>query len=325
MKRKVLAISPWPSDATSFWRGAGPLSKIRHPNIEITYNELEKVHWCNLAPYDIVFFQRPFNGMHKEILEIAKTLGKKIWLDFDDDLMNVPEHNRCYELYGSEQFKTVDFPAILKTADFISLSTKHLAEKFKGVNVQIIPNAWDDDMFPIEKKENHPPRFLWRGGPTHDEDLELYLDDFRALSKEYPDAEFYFLGTPSHKVKGCFDSKQYAALGAHGIMRFFRILRQFEGAVNLVPLEFSSFNKSKSNIGMIEGVIAGCATVAPDLDEWKVPGVINYDGTSGSFFAAAKEAYEHSHFNYLKSREYVLENLLLKKVNKQRESILLGL
>lgn len=330
MKRKVLAISPWPSDATSFWRGAGPLSKIRHPNLDIHYNTLDQLHWNNVAPYDIVFFQRPFNDAHREILEFSKTLGKKIWLDYDDDLLTVPETNRCYELYGTDKFRE-EFKRIVSMADVISVSTEHLKKKFHGVPVYVVPNAWDDDMFPIEKKENHPIRFLWRGGPTHNEDLEVYFEAFSDLSSEYPDAQFYFLGHPSPKLKKCFKPNQYAPLGGMPLMRYYRVLRQFEGAVNLIPLENTEFNLSKSNIGMIEGVIAGCSTVAPNTPEWQIPGISNYsydedpEQACDKFYHAVKHAVEHNHFNYLKSREYVLENLLLKKVNKEREKIFLGL
>jgi hypothetical protein len=44
----------------------------------------------------------------------------------------------------------------------------------------------------------------------------------------------------------------------------------------MVPLHVSDFNRAKSNIGWIEAVHAGAITVAPDFQEWRRPGVINY-------------------------------------------------
>ena len=45
---------------------------------------------------------------------------------------------------------------------------------------------------------------------------------------------------------------------------------------SVFPLVDTPFNRAKSNIAYLEAIMCGAIIVAPDWQEWRHPGVINY-------------------------------------------------
>jgi hypothetical protein len=76
--------------ACSFYRSMGVLPKLSKLDPQITVEPLDMRDWHDIVDTDIVFFERPSQSHVYTGMEQIKDFGLKVWLDFDDDLFNVP-------------------------------------------------------------------------------------------------------------------------------------------------------------------------------------------------------------------------------------------
>lgn len=296
MKVKILVVSPYSKDANSFWRCVGPMSYLaKHSggDIEMTlFSEDEEViAWDTVIQHDIVFLHRPCRPMDLTIMQIARVLNVPVWIDYDDWLFHLPPWNRAAGMYHSMSFQNV-MAHCIASADVISVTTAALYDQFRKVNrnVVIVPNAYRSDLFTY-RTENPKPRkpvFMWRGSDTHDGDLHSVLPAFSKLK-----GKVHFLGSPSWQVLNTMKPEAYQQHGAQDNLLFQRFIVDLAPKVVICPLDKIFFNHCKSNIAYIEGLHAGALIVAPNIAEWKRPGVITYEiNNSDSFLEATTQAIE---------------------------------
>ena len=95
--KTLTALCPNYSDATSWYRAIGPLSRLKEKRGDFTISMPSIVDWATLSTSSGVFVQRPCEKRHVEAIEIARACDKFIWIDYDDDLLNVPGDNPNYE------------------------------------------------------------------------------------------------------------------------------------------------------------------------------------------------------------------------------------
>jgi hypothetical protein len=108
------------------------------------------------------------------------------------------------------------------------------------------------------------------------------------------------------------------------LMDSFYKLKMFSSKIHIVTLYERDFNLSKSNISWIESTIAGSVVLAPDWEEWKKPGIVNY-ASKEDFKEKLQDLINGKYnlwLNHKTSLDYILNNLSLKKVNKERLKIL---
>jgi hypothetical protein len=161
----------------------------------------------------------------------------------------------------------------------------------------------------------------WRGSNTHDEDLETVREQLIQFQTMHPDYTLNFMGSPSWRVIQSFPTiNNIKILPDTDIIEFWHTLKTIQPKVSIVPLVDNVFNASKSNIAFLESTWAGAATLAPDMQEWRHPGILNYN-TSQEFLEILNEI-ALDNIDCMKiAREgwqYVQENLLLSNVNKLR-------
>lgn len=331
MKKRLLVLCPNATDATSFWRGVGPFAQLRSSEWEITFWEGDKnVRWSSVAPFDVLFCQRFNDENCLQVIQNAKTFGKKIWLDYDDDLFNVPLSNKAFQYYGQEHQKKV-LAQVMSLADVITVSTEYLKKQLETrvpkVQIEVVPNAWNDYLLPFsgaakfEKKE----AFIWRGGPSHDEDLEAYEDDIRRIKVKYPKYKWLFIGSPLYKVVNWLGHDSCIHIPLQGLAQYYSILRNIKATTCLVPLVNSGFNQSKSNIAWQEATYAGCSTVGPKWEpEWPDP-IAKYVPGMNGFSSTVDRAIENAEHYWKSSVDLIQQEYLLSKVNKKRMDILCAL
>lgn len=327
MKRVFLSC-PNPNDGTSFYRGAGPFTSLeRKGHIEIvTAGELD---WPTIKFCDILFFQRPQSEETIEAMEKAKKLGKRVWIDFDDLLTQMPDSNPNCNFYWREEVQQAIMNA-LAIADVVTVSTQSLADAIKPYikgECVVIPNAWDDDLLPFPKwsegTHEGPKRLLWRGSRTHDEDLMSVLLSLEHLAKTEDKAEWYFIGDPFWLALRHI--KKYRSLNVKpwtDISDYFHTLTYTHADAMLVPLCDNPFNRAKSNIAWLEATWSGALTIAPNWDEWKKPGVLNYTNN----FKDLVKAVIHNEIDIVAqhkaSWDYIDSELRLSKINQMRLDII---
>lgn len=282
--KKLACFFPDMTDATSFYRGVGPIARIRHVCHNIDFLLFNEINWATLLMSDAVFMQRPFTTKHLQIAEMVKNNNLKLWVDYDDDLFQVPTDNPAHKIYADSTIQK-NIAKIIAMADQVSVTTEHLKQQFqKGSvlnrNITVIPNAYDFKLFPYRTEEVSPRHkiVMWRGSATHHRDVMSCAQPITTLANDlrFSDYAWRFIGDNLWFVSDYMPKKNVIWSKALDTLDYQKHIWDIAPKVIIVPLADSEFNRSKSNIAWIEGTFAGAATIAPDWDEWKRPGVLNY-------------------------------------------------
>lgn len=330
--KSLMCLIPNFFDATSFYRAAGPLGRLRQQCMGLQLNFVNEWNWATIHMSDAMFIQRPYSSKHMQVVEMAKEQGKKIWLDYDDDLFTVPTDNPAHKIYAdSETQKTV--AKCIAMADVVTVTTEHLKKQFQkgnglNKNIVVIPNAMDFEMFPYRQKTLNPrnPVMLWRGSATHHRDVVQFSKQIIEVgnNQAYGSWMWRFVGDNLWFVTDYMPHKQVIWSQSLDVMEYNRHIYDICPKAIMVPLHDSVFNKSKSNIAWMEGMFSGAVCIGPDWDEWKKPGILNYrDAKSFQHILEGVMSGEiETEVEAQRGWDYIKENLDLRKVNELRIKVI---
>jgi hypothetical protein len=319
----LLYVGPQIYDAISFYRGWGPITALSKlwPVLNVEY--CTEINWATLRKCDILLVQRPSVSSYVQIIEMAKLNGKKVWIDYDDDLFNVPRDNPAFKVYDAKETRA-NVERALTIADLVTVSTTALQKLYGRYNgVHVVPNAYDKRLFPY--RNTIPPRdnvILWRGSRTHDQDLFEIVDDIIQIGKAYPEYKWVFVGEPSALVLNRLEKEhiRFEEIPVLDPIAYFRRIYDLRPMIQIVPLVDNLFNRAKSNIAWIEATHAGAICVAKDLPEFNLPGCQKYrnDGFAGTVHSMMSKT------SYLveESWEHIERHLLLDTVNTLRKRLI---
>lgn len=329
--KTLMCVIPGPKDVTAFYRFSGPMGEILSRTDEINlmlafnteiYDDL--VYLARAA-----FMQRPFHESHYQVAKIIKRNGRPLWVDFDDDLFDVPPDNPVYETYAEPKIRR-HMAEIIAMADIVTVTTEALKEKFslgamKGKDIRVVPNAIDFGRFPQQPKTERSPLILWRGSRTHHQDVMSVAKQMLDVYREKPKFVWEFLGDRLWFVTSQMaqiNAKRVVPAPALGIMEYHQHIIDVAPKVVIAPLVKNAFNRSKSNIAFLEATYAGALCLAPSFKEWSVPGCITYDGAE-DFEAKLLGILNNEFDSQLEvAKNWVAKNRGLRKVNEMREQIL---
>jgi hypothetical protein len=209
----------------------------------------------------------------------AKRMGKKVIIDFDDHLMEVPEDNPANHYFANPQVQKQIQDTFL-FADAVIVSTKKLYDLYfpmcQGkIPMFVIPNGWNPTDLPMfEVKERHTPtRFVWRGGSTHFADLHTIKAEINQMIEMNTEVTFFGL----NKFMMYDLSKKAINVDWSSMFVYFTFMQRIEGDFGFYPLVRNDFNLSKSNIFAIECIANGMPVLADSyFPEFNMPGVIKY-------------------------------------------------
>jgi hypothetical protein len=329
----VVMIAPDPLDATSFYRAVGPFSALRREVPGMTLSINVNCNWAVLAMADIIFLQRAYSNAHLEIVQLAKDMGKAVWLDYDDDLFNVPVDNPAHQLYAQPSVRA-NIATMIEASDFVSVSTDHLKRAIEKGGLlrrgrrpcDVIPNALDESllhyrqaMIPVQRRQ-----ILWRGSTSHRPDLLEFKDAILHIVRRHKQWSINFFGDlPPFLKEKALDNVVYTP-PASPLHYYFRSICEMRSPALIVPLVDSDFNKAKSNIAWLEAVFAGGIAIAPDWPEWRRPGCINYSNQD-SFMEAVEAVIAGKVDVQSENRagwDYIQRNAMLRDINRLRVDII---
>lgn len=275
---QIACVIPIANDPTSFYRGVGPLSylKKRYPD-KVTFTFPQQSDWSQLKLADLVFMQRPAAPEHFVGLCVAKDLGLKVWIDFDDDNLAVPKDNPMYGYYQQMPVKE----AIIKLArhcDVLTVSTEFLKKKY-GIynkNTVVIPNAVDDSLLHLRQIPPGPrqKRILWRGTQSHTRNLMTVAREIVSLSRKHSDWRFTFFGMDPIDLTD--HMKNAEVHGQVTPLEFFKVMCSLNAGILYYPLGPTDHAQARSHISWLEGTFAGCVVVASKNEEFTRPGLLNF-------------------------------------------------
>lgn len=301
---KILAVSPMSKDANSFFRCMGPLSYLEKYagngekfQIKLSQDEIGNpqphgmsgLAWDAIGRFDLVYMHRPCRPDDLTILRVARNMNVPVIVDYDDWLFDVPPWNPVAHMYQTAGVQNI-VATMMACADVITVSTSALYDKVRPVNKNtiIVPNCYRSDLYSYRAASPPPanPVYAWRGTNTHEGDVLSVLEGWRKLS-----SKTLFFGGPPWSLLSQMPTNSYQPMGGHDPFLYMKMLYKSAPKVVLVPLIDCLFNRVKSNIAYHEALHAGALCVAPDLPEWKRPGVISYQaGNSESFLISAEAA-----------------------------------
>lgn len=337
MKIRITGIVSTPTSAVSLYRSVGVFPRLREHFPSIVFRWRDRIDWRHLVDTDILYVQRPMYDHDQDAIRLAKQLGIPIWLDFDDLVTDVPESNPRHAIFANPKVKRV-IDSCLRMADVITVTTESLRDDLglqigNRSKIHLVPNALNDRWFKlnIEKNPERSNTVVWRGGQSHDQDLMEYQAEIAHLTYQFPSTEFVFMGNPFWgAVKAC-NPENTRIMPAQDVLSYFQILKALAPKLVIVPLADHPFNRCKSNIAWLEATYAGALTLGPSWREWARPGLLSYKDKDEFAKQAAwviKEENPLDEFTadlFYASKAFVMENLTLEEVNRQRVQIVRSL
>lgn len=334
---KILEVNPNSNDAMSLYRGRLPLIRLQkkyrgeiefHPN-----SRGGEVHteWDYLNIFDMVFLMRPTGRHMAEVVNACNLFNIPVWVDYDDLLTDIPIDNPAHPINAQQKINK-DIESILDGCTFATFSTEYLKQKMGHKILEkshVIPNALDLEIFRRPSLSGTQKKIIWRGSHTHDRDLYEFRGPIREVVRKAQQDKtgwmIEFMGMNPIYITDYVDAYYAKYMSKSAYINY---LSKVNAKINIVPLshrkEEIDFNKSKSNISWLETVYGGAISLAPDWDEWKKPGIINY--TDKQDFGEKLTAMMQGKYNLERLRQeswqYIRENLTLDTTNKIRYDLI---
>jgi hypothetical protein len=281
---KILALIPESADATSFYRGQGPLNELHkcRPNelIQVTYVNPNAIRFQDTKGFDVLFVQRPDIPSFLHVIKMIKALNIPVVVDYDDYLLEVPVGNRYHKIMtDNDNPYELIVKQILEIADHITVSTEELKKQLSqyNKNITVIRNAFDNYCFKLCETFSKKKKILWRGGATHQPDFDFYGDEIYLMIKENQDFEFNFWTETTQRPENLAYSSISQLLQKLDNIKIINPVDTINYLQNLAKLnpclivtvnQENTFNLCKSDCAKIEGFYCGALTVANDWPEW---------------------------------------------------------
>jgi hypothetical protein len=244
----------------------------------------------------------------------------------DDCIWDIPWANPATDFYGPQQLGWAR--DALCRATVVTCSTPALASYIQDrvapdADIRLVPNALPDwyTWSTVERKK----LVVYRGGRTHTQDLAAVADDIVLAAKAHPDWHFAFCGARSNHgcVTSRLDPKQFTEFPMRPLPEFHAWLRTSGASIMIVPLADNLFNRCKSNISYLEGSMAGAAVIAPEFEEFNVPGCARYG--AGKFHdvldGLLSSPPQILQYHVDQAREWIDANRRLSRINAVRYAL----
>lgn len=229
---------------------------------------------------EICVLPRVFDEKFEAALTQIKLLGKKIIIDWDDNLFQVSPLSPHYRDFGTENYsheydggkldiwtdgKNIDLAKnrlghdrakrAMALADMVTTTTDLLANLFKefNPNVKVLPNCIDFDLWKkLPFKTDNTIRMGWTGGYSHFEDWKILAQVLPEFMRLNPSVILVLLGQKFEgTLKGIDPSRiEYKGWCPTPAYPYVSAIMDLDFAV--VPLVDSDFNNCKSPLKWLE-------------------------------------------------------------------------
>lgn len=245
---------------------------------------------CGIA--DIVIFQSVHTDEAMALIHALKARFPhlKVVAEYDDSLFAVPSYNPSSTTFSPEKIPVLIGREQLRNADAIVVSTDYLKHEFMNLNQNIftVPNSIDftDKAFNREirpSKKHTYIRIGWVGGGAHNGDLKILRKIMPVILEKYPRVKFEFHGGaaaslfPKHERISTDESW-------HDITDHLSKIRKYHFDIGIAPLRDNEFNRSKSNLRVLEYSALKIPTIASHVEPYA-----KLRTESGNAFITVKE------------------------------------
>ena len=208
----------------------------------------------------MVVVQRQHTELNFKAILGLKELGLKVVYDTDDNLWAVQSDNPHAKMFAEEKDAFVQCAmlcnAITVSTQGLRTGVKTAIPRFQG-EILICPNGMNFNYFRPPSVERDPERIVigWAGSNTHSHDVKDAWSVLPAIMEEFPNVHMEFIGqAPPAKLWGHprVKLRRFVPVG-----EFATRFSSWAWDVTLAPLMDNRFNRSKSNIKMLEAAALG--------------------------------------------------------------------
>jgi hypothetical protein len=263
----IVAFLPAGLDACALYRMFQPHMHMPHSRFVFSYKKLPIE---DFAEAKVAVVQRQCTQGNFMAFKVMKDLGMKIIYDLDDNLWAVPATNPA-----STTFKAVreGLIVIASRCDLITVSTPSLQTAVRtamahsgvtGLRIEVVPNMIDLNWFhqPQVPKDKEKVILGWAGSNTHAGDIGYAWEALPSALAKVPNLYMEFVGmAPPASIANHPRVRQRDWVG---VGEFPARFSSWGWDICIAPLEDNRFNRSKSNIKMLEsGAVGAVCLVSP--------------------------------------------------------------
>lgn len=195
--------------------------------------------------------------------ELAQRPGRRpvLILEIDDDLWNVHRTN-----FSAMVIRTPEVLARLeeniRLADAVTVTTPHLGEFVKrfNPNVFVLPNCIDLNLITHQRPKAQRLTVGWAGGSSHANDFASMNSSLRQFLRRHPEVDMHFVGQDYRRVVNLPNTRW-----SQWNTNLVDYLHTLDFDIGVAPLAYHRFNKSKSDIKVLEYAALGIPVVASDF------------------------------------------------------------
>lgn len=271
----------------------------------------EALDWC-----DVSVFQRNTHQPSLDLMIECKRRGKLVIGEHDDNYIDIPDSNNGAKYYRQQRPVVEE---MLRVAHGHTVTTRGLRDFYSkyNKNIQIIPNAWDVDVYdatpPLNslyifngknqqisieqfQKAREGRKFVcWAGSPTHEKDLEIVIKPLKKLIER----ENVIVGMCAfvhRQMMNSYPSDNLFLFGLVPAMGWYGMLKFLKPNVWLGPVEKNEFNRGKSNLKFQEAALMGSSFVGTDFDTYNQCDLSGYlvQNTEDSWWYSLRKAVNES-------------------------------
>lgn len=250
---------------------------------QVFYRGMKAIRLQRCSNETTLLFIRDF------LTKISKKQKTQLIVDHDDWLFDIPEYNQAR--YGFNRDVLMRAAQIIKNVSYNTVSTSYLKKmmvKHLGADenkIMVSPNRLPRHLFGyndaiIENRRKNfkrKPKILWSGSKTH---IDIYnktgyrddIEDLRPLMAKLGNkVSWVFMGSSE---KGSEKANLPKGLDIEyipwcTILNYPRILANLDVDMAIITLQDNDFNRSKSNIKLLEFAACGIPTVFTDVEPYK--------------------------------------------------------
>lgn len=277
--------------------------------------------------FDTFIILRPQGETAINLIKTAKRWHKRVIIDWDDSPLCLNTMNPMYSLYEQEKTTTIECVAL---ADEVWVATSAIKQSFRlyNKNIHVIPNAWDNIMFPVHKKKEFDFNKIasYRGGESHYGDIyDIGVpEQLIGMITGNRDWTFNFYGQRFHYLEKRTPENYVSYPCGWPMKEFQTMMQETNSCIFFYPLATTPFNRGKSNCSLLEATYAGSAFFGnKNLPEFNFDFVIDFNELSDMLIGLTKKKEGKIIKEILKQNneqawDYIRENLLVSHVNKLR-------
>lgn len=238
-------------------------------------------NFTQLRGVDLMVIQRAFSPKLEAWVHEAQNRGIKVVFETDDDLFHIPRHNPAYSTWSGKAVAKFT-KRLVKTADHCLVSTPPLrdafmetcempASHFTVAYNHLHEQVWGEEALAgVEKFDNAGRVILgWQGSSTHDHDFAVAVPALRRILDDFPQTMLRFFGDVPRSIKGTIPLDRFEFAKGVPFEQYPRNLARSNFDIGLAPLAETRFNKSKSNVKVLDYAAVSVPCVASPLPAYK--------------------------------------------------------